>query len=111
MNSLIYHRHAYAFRKNISRPSCRSVCLQTKKISGDLHNYVEGLLYLEKDDKVVETKLRICRAARCTTNMTSSLNNITPLADTIYIERSSLNEISQSELVRIKDQGFNKNIT
>ena len=43
--------------------------------------------------------------------MTSSLNNITPLADTIYIERSSLNEISQSELVRIKDQGFNKNIT
>ena len=70
---------------------------------GDLYFYIEGLLYLEKDGKVVETKLRFCLTTSCTTNITSSLNNIRPLAGTI-LRDPSLNEISQVELNRIKVQ-------
>ena len=100
------HQTWYVSRKN-TRPSRCSGCLQAKKIMpGDLHFYVQGLLYLEKDYKVVETKLRFCLTTSCTTNITSSFNNIRPLAGTI-LRDPSLNEISQAELDRIKDRGFN----
>ena len=79
----------YVFRKNTSRPTSCSDWLQPKKIMpGDLPFYIEGLLYLEKDDKVVETKLRFHLATSCTTNITGSLNNIRPLAGIDYIEKS-----------------------
>ena len=71
-------------------------------MSVDQHLYVEGLLYLEKDDKAVETKLRFCPANIYTTSITSSLNNIIPLAGTIFRDLS-LNEALQDELDRMQD--------
>ena len=68
----------------------------------DQHLYVEGLLYLEKDDKAVEAKLRFYPATSCTTSITHSLNNIIPLAGTILKDRS-LNEALQDELDRMQD--------
>ena len=57
-----------------------SSCMVPKQIKiGDLHLYVKGLLNLEKDDRVVETKLRFCLKRKCVTNINSSYNNIRPL--------------------------------
>ena len=67
---------------------------------GDLHFYIEGFFYLEKGEKVVETKLRFCLATSCTTNI-RYLNNIRPLAGTI-LRDPSLNKILQAELHQIK---------
>ena len=76
-----------ATRKKTSRPSRCSGCQQPKKImTGDLHFYFEGFLYLKKDNKFIETKLRICLATSCTNNIIRSLNNKT--TDIHYIERS-----------------------
>ena len=96
----------YVSRKNIRLSNC-SDCLQPKKImSGDLHFYVEKIFYLEKDGKVIETKFRFCLATSSPTNITSSLNNIKPLKGTT-LRYPSLSEISQAELDRIKERGFN----
>ena len=93
----------FVSRNHTSRPSRCSGCVQPKKIiPGDLHFYVEGFLYLEKCDKVVETRLRFCLATSCTTNLIRYLNNIRPLTGTI-LRDPSLTEISQAELDRIKD--------
>ena len=54
----------------------------------DLLFYVEGLFYLEKDDKVVETKLRFGLATSCTTNITRFMNNMGPLVSTILTDPS-----------------------
>ena len=97
----------YVSRKNTTRSSHRSGFYQRKKIMpGNPRHYVEGLPYVEKDNKIVEKNLRFCLATRCTTNITSSLNNIRPLAGTM-LRDPSLNEISQAELDRIKDRWFN----
>ena len=63
---------------------------------------LQGLLCLEKDDTVVERKLRFCSTTCCTTNIASSLNNIRLLAG-IILRDSSLNEILQAELDGMKD--------
>ena len=57
-------------------------------------------------DKIVETKLRLFHATSCTTNITSSLNNIKPMGDTI-LRYPSLHEILPAELDGMKDRGFN----
>ena len=97
----------YLSNKNQSRPSRCSGCLKPKKIMpGDIHFYVPGLLYLEKDDKVVETKLRFCLSKNCVTNITSSFHNIRPQSGDILYD-PLLNELSQAERDMIKDRGFN----
>ena len=70
----------YLSAKKSGAPSRCSSCEIPKQIKiGDLHLYVEGLLYLEKDDRVVETKLQFCLKRKCVTNINSSYNNIRPL--------------------------------
>ena len=98
----------YLSRKRSPNPSRCSGCLQPRKIvSGDLHFYVEGLLFLEKDNKVVETKLRFCLKSNCVRNITSTLNNIrSMLINTKILQDSSLEGISEVELKRIKDDSF-----
>ena len=74
-------------------------------LPSELHFYAEGRLYLEKYEKVVEKKLGFFLPTNCTTNITSYLNNIRPVAG-IVLQDSSLNEISKAELDRTKDRGF-----
>ena len=95
--------------KKITKPELLLWLLATKKnLSGDLHFYVEGLLFLEKDNKVVETKLRFCLKSNCVRNITSTLNNIrSMLINTKILQDSSLEGISEVELKRIKDDSFN----
>ena len=89
MKSLTYARHGMFPGKIIlGRQAVLTACTSKKLMPGDLPFYVEGLLYLEKDDKVDETKLRYYPPTSCTTNVTSSLNKIRLLAGTQYIERS-----------------------
>ena len=75
----------FVSRNHTSRPQHCSVYLQPKKaMPGNLLFYVEGFLYLEKGDKVVEAKLRFCLATWCTTNIIRYLKNIKSLASTIW---------------------------
>ena len=54
-------------------PRC-SGCLPKYIMQYNLDFYVFGLLYVEKDDNVVKTKLQFFLATNCTSNVTNSLN-------------------------------------
>ena len=70
----------YLSAKKIGALSRCSACMVPKQIKAvDLHLYVKGLLYLEKDNSVVETKLRFCLKRKCLTNINSFYSNIRPL--------------------------------
>ena len=74
---------------------------------GDLHLYVQVLLYLEKDDRVVETKLRFCLTRECATNIKSSFNNIKSLdLNTVIKKDPLLAKISKEQKANIELEGF-----
>ena len=84
----------YLPAKRSGAPSRCSGCMVPKQITnGDLHLHVKGLLYLEKDDRVVETKLRFCLERKCLTNINSSYNNIRSMNLDCAIKRSFIREI------------------
>ena len=84
-----------------------SGCLKPKHINiGDIHLFVKGLLYLERDDRVVETKLRFCLKVACVQNIQSLYNNIRPLASLTLKKDPSVGEFSQDELANIELEGF-----
>ena len=94
----------YLSRKRAIKPARCSGCLKPRTIvTGYLHLYVHGLRYLEKDDRVVETKLRFCISSSCVRDIKSSLNNIRSIeADTAIGIDPALNGITQVELNTIK---------
>ena len=94
----------YLSRKRTTKPARCSGCLKPRTIvTGYLHLYVDGLLYLEKDDRVVETKLRFCISSSCVRDIKSSLNNIRSIeSDTVIQIDSALNGVTQAELNTIK---------
>ena len=53
----------------------------------DLHLYLLGLLHLEKNDRVVETKLCFCLIKECVTNTKSLFNNMMALNLNTVIKR------------------------
>lgn len=74
---------------------------------GDLHLYVQVLLYLEKDDRVVETKLRFCLTRESVTNIKSSFNNIKSLdLNTVTKKDPLLAKISKEQKANIELEGF-----
>ena len=74
---------------------------------GDLHLYVQVLLYLEKDDRVVETKLRFCLTRERVTNIKSSFNNIKSLdLNTVIKKDPLLAKISKEQKANIELEGF-----
>ena len=90
----------YLSRKTVTKASRCSGCLKPRKIiTGDLHFYVDGLLHLEKDDKIVETKLRFCLQSSCVRDIRSHLNNIRPMAiNALILKDPSLNGVTAQEL-------------
>ena len=78
--------------------------------SNDLHFYVQGLLFLPKEQKVVDTKLRFCLSARCTNGITSSNSNIKPLLNQEVLIDPRLNAIPTREKESIVRQGVNINL-
>ena len=81
----------YLLAKKSGVPSRCSGCIVPKQIkTGDLHLYVKGLLYLEKDDRVVETKLRFCLKRKCVTKIISSCKNIRLLNLDCEVKRDPL---------------------
>ena len=88
----------YLGRKPTGTPSRCSGCLRPRIVqSNDLHFYVQGLLFLTKEQKVVDTKLRFCLSERCTNGITSSNNNIKPLLNSEVLIDLRLNAISTRE--------------
>ena len=64
-------------RKRQNRVSRCAGCLAKEAIkNGDLHLWVDGLLFLREPDIVVETKLRFCPKANCVRSIKGTLNNI-----------------------------------
>ena len=57
----------------------------------ELHFYAEGLLYLEKDEKVDETKLQCFLSTNYISNINISLKNIRPVTGIVQ----KLNRIEQ----------------
>ena len=98
----------YLGRKPKGTPCWCSGCLNSRIVqSNDLHFYVQGLLFLPKEQKVVDTKLRFCLSARCTNGITSANNNIKPLLNQEVLIHSRLNAISAREKESIVRQGVN----
>ena len=88
----------YLGRKPKGTPCRCSGCLNSRIVqSNDLHFYVQGLLFLPKEQKVVDTKLRFCLSARCTNGITSANNNIKPLLNQEVLIHPRLNAISARE--------------
>ena len=58
----------------------------------DLHLYLLGLLHLEKNDRVVETKLCFCLIKECVTNTKSLFNNMMALNLNTVIKRLIIRE-------------------
>ena len=89
--------------KKSDAPSRCSDGMVPKQIKiGDLHLYVKGLLNLEKDDRVVETKLRFCLKRKCVTNINSSYNNIRPLNLDCAVKKDPfLGKLSKEEVANV----------
>ena len=68
---------------------------------------MSGLLYLEKDDRVVETKLRFGLKRECVININSASNNIMALELNILIKKDSLSgKLSKEQIANIELEGF-----
>ena len=85
-----------------------SSCMVPKQIKiGNLHLYVKGLLYLGKEDRLVETKLRFCLKRKCVTNINSSYNNIRPLQFDCAVKKDPLlGKLSKEEVADVELEGF-----
>ena len=74
---------------------------------GDLNLYVKGLFYLEKDDRLVQAKLRFCLKTRCLKNINSSYNNIRLLSLNCAVKKNPLlGKLSKEEVANVELEGF-----
>ena len=64
-------------------------------------------MYLEKDDRVVERKLRFCLKTKRVTNINSSYNNIRPLNLDCAVKKDPLlGRLSKEEVANVELKGF-----
>ena len=98
----------YLSVKKCSAPSGCSSCMVPKEIKiGDLHLYVKGLFYLEKDDRVVQAKLWFCLKTRCVKNINSSYKNIRLLSLDCAVKKDPLlGKLSKEEVANVELEGF-----
>ena len=98
----------YLARKMRGQSARCSGCLQKGKIQiGDLHLYVNGLLYLEKEDIVkVVKEMRFCINRKCVTEIQSQYNNIRPLEDFVVKKDPFLGRLTEEERANIQIEGF-----
>ena len=96
-----------SLKKSGAHSRC-SGCMVPKQIKiGDLHLYVKGLLYLEKADRVVKTKLPFCLKIKCVTNISSSYNNMRPLNLDCAVKKDPLlGKLSKEEAANVELEGF-----
>ena len=74
---------------------------------GHLQFYVKRLLYLEKDDRVAEAKLRFCLKRKTVTNINSSYNNIRLLNLDYAVKKDPLlGKLSKEEVANVELEGF-----
>ena len=101
----------YLERKPTRTPCQCSGCLRPRIVqSNDLHFFVQELLFLPKEQRVVDTKLRFCLSARFTNGITSSNNNIKPLLNQEVLIDPRLNAISAREKESAVRQGVSINL-
>ena len=100
-------QHWFISRKTSGAPHRCSGCMKRKKKNvGDLHLCVNGLLYLERYDRFVETKLRLCLQSSCVRNIRTLYNNIRPLL-MLNVKKNTLSgELSKEEMANIELEGF-----
>ena len=94
-------------RKTMGKPARCSGCLKPGAIKiTDLHLRVKGLLFLERENRVVETNLRFCLNKSCCLNIESSRNNIQPLKSLAIKKDPLLATLSQEEIRSVQLEGF-----
>ena len=98
----------YLSRKARGKSARCSGCLEQGKISmGDLHLYVNGLLYLEKEDIVkIVKQMRFCINRNCVTNIRGIHNNIRPLQNMTVRKDPLLGRLTEEEKANIQIEGF-----
>ena len=108
-HSLFNRNQTWYLKRKLTVTPCRcSGCLRPRIVqSNDLHFYVQGLLFLPKEQKVVDTKLRFCLSAQCTNGITSSNSNIKPLLNQDVLIDPRLNAISTREKESVVRQRVN----
>ena len=96
----------WQLERKTGRPSRCSSCLVKDKITdGTVHASVRGLLYLQEDDRVVETTLRFCAKKNCVTNIKNSKISVRNLNTMIIIPAETL-VLSEIERQNIVEEGF-----
>ena len=101
----------YLGRKPTGTPYRCSDCLCPHIVqSKGLHFYVQTLLFLPNEQKVVDTELRFCLTAGSTNGITSSNNNINPLLNKEVLIDPRLYAISTREKESIVRQGVHINL-
>ena len=89
-------------RKTMGKPARCSGCLKPGAIKiTDLHLRVKGLLFLERDNKVVETNLRFCLNKSCCLNIESLRNNIQLLKSLMIKKDPLLGTLSQEGIINV----------
>ena len=114
--------------KTMGKPARCSSCLKPRAIKiADLHLRVKGLLCLGRDNRVVETNLRVrddrvvdlgrdnsvvetnlrfCLNNSCCLNIESSRNNIQSLKSLMIKKYLLLGTLSQEEIITVQLEGF-----
>ena len=94
-------------RKTMGKSARFSGCLKPGAIKmTDLYLRVKGLLFLERNSRVVETNLRFCLNKSCCLNIESSRNNMQPLKSIVIKKDPLLGTLSQEEIITVQLEGF-----
>ena len=98
-------------RKSTGTPCLCSGCLIPPIVqSNHLHFYVQGILFLPKERKVVDTKLRVFLLTWCTNGITSSNNDIKPFLNQEILVDPHLNAASTREKESLVRQDANNGV-
>ena len=96
----------YVGIKRSQKPCRCGGCLVVGIIKcGDLHLFTKGILYLPKQNKVVETTMRFCVKRSCVQNITSSFTNIRPMLET-QLKRQPASQLTVDQQGRLQVEGF-----
>ena len=91
----------------MGKPARCSGCLKPGAIKiTDLHLRTKGLLFLERDNRVVETNLRFCLNKSYYLNIESSRNNMQSLKPLMIKKHPLLEILSQEEIINVQLKGF-----
>ena len=94
-------------RKIMGKPAICSGCLKPGAIKiTNLYLRVKGLLFLERDNRVLKTNLRFCLNKSCCLNTEILRNNIQPLKSLVIKSDPLLGTLSQEEIINVQLEGF-----